>query len=525
MISKNLSIEQEITNKVNLITISRFVLTLIAILLIFSGNIHMLIIAFAIMGFSEITDIFDGYIARRDNLVTNLGKILDPLSDSISRFFYFFALAYYGLFPIWFVIFFFFRDIIVAYVRIYTSFTGVVLAARISGKLKAAVQFSGQYLLIFILLVKSVQEGQAVSDLFLIWTIVIGLFITYLSLILFRIRGFLLYLVLVMSLVLSYALWIVNKIDYEFNYFTTFTISFVVVGFTIFSLIDYVMSLKNHGGTKTRVVATTILTIFLLIISPYSIDLFKNKFEVKNNSTKWEKLNFMLNPEYKSTIYGVVESPKYIFISAQNLKKEPTLLVYLKENPETLYKVITFNNSIKNIKDLEYFNNFLYIIDDGENIVYSIDIEKSLETGFGMITKSYHTGMSASGTLGIVKFNNRNFLIINDYFFNKELYFFDLDKISEDKTLRDQLEFQIETELYVKGINGDKENLFLLVNKLGEDLIYKVDLEKMIYKSSMQKGITSIIDTNDRDLKGITVYNHRILTYGKRTETIFTTKE
>jgi CDP-diacylglycerol--glycerol-3-phosphate 3-phosphatidyltransferase len=96
-------------NKVNIITISRIFLSIIAVLLLFSGNVKFLAIAYAIMGFSEMSDVVDGYLARRDKLVTNLGKILDPLSDSVSRFFFYFAFAWHGLFPIWFMIFYFFE--------------------------------------------------------------------------------------------------------------------------------------------------------------------------------------------------------------------------------------------------------------------------------------------------------------------------------------------------------------------------------------------------------------------------------
>ncbi|MCK4980634.1 MAG: CDP-alcohol phosphatidyltransferase family protein, partial [Candidatus Delongbacteria bacterium] len=184
-------------NKVNIITLSRVVLTIIGVLLIFSGNIKLLVIAYIIMSLSEVSDIIDGYVARRENLVTDLGKILDPLSDSISRFFYFFALAYHGLFPIWFMVFFFFRDIIVAYVRIFASFSGTVLSARFSGKLKGAVQFGGQYLLMYALMVNVIQEGGVLSDTFLFWSAIIGLALNIALLLIFKIKGKLLGIIIV----------------------------------------------------------------------------------------------------------------------------------------------------------------------------------------------------------------------------------------------------------------------------------------------------------------------------------------
>ncbi|MBN1968840.1 MAG: CDP-alcohol phosphatidyltransferase family protein [Candidatus Delongbacteria bacterium] len=517
----NVPIEKEITNKVNLITISRFILTIIAVLLIFTGNIKMLVIAYALMGFSEVTDIFDGYIARKENLVTNLGKILDPLSDSISRFFYFFALGYHGLFPIWFVVFFFFRDIIVAYVRIYASFSGTVLAARISGKLKAAFQFAGQYALMFILLIKTIHEGQSVSNSFLIWVTVIGVLLSLSSLIIFKIRGFLVWLVVILSFLLGGLLLTINYITYEINYFTSFTIGFLVISVTMFSLIDYVMSLKNRGGRKTRITFTILMVLFLLSISPYSLDLLKNKIESDHTPIEWKSVGDDLAKTYDKKIFGAIETGEYLIMSALDKNEKPVLVVFKSDNLVNPIKEISLDKSIGTVKDLEYDDGTIYLIDDGNNMIHLLDLEKSIINGKGIITKTLNTGLYYSGTIAIFRFNSKKYMVINDYFFDKELYFFDLESIDSKKELRKQVSYTVPSEMYVKAINTEDDKMFMLVNKLGNDLIYEVSISDMIFKSSVQKGIKQIYSTADRDFKGITVYNDRILTYGKRSGSIY----
>ncbi|HSX12634.1 MAG TPA: CDP-alcohol phosphatidyltransferase family protein [Rhabdochlamydiaceae bacterium] len=90
---------------------------------------------------AELSDLLDGIAARRKNEVTELGKILDPMADSIFRLSFFFALTQgFVKLPLWLVLFFFYRDSIVSLLRTVCALRGIALAARISGKIKAAVQ-------------------------------------------------------------------------------------------------------------------------------------------------------------------------------------------------------------------------------------------------------------------------------------------------------------------------------------------------------------------------------------------------
>ncbi len=88
----------------------------------------------------ELTDAFDGYFARRRNEVSDFGKILDPLADSLSRLTIFITFLVAGIAPIWMVLVFLYRDSAISTIRIVCAYNKLVLAARTSGKIKAVVQ-------------------------------------------------------------------------------------------------------------------------------------------------------------------------------------------------------------------------------------------------------------------------------------------------------------------------------------------------------------------------------------------------
>lgn len=95
----------------------------------------------AIVALCELTDIFDGFLARRRNQVTSLGKVLDPMADSLFRLSVFFAFTQGDLqLPLMIVLIFFWRDSLVNTLRSLCALQGIALAARTSGKIKAVVQ-------------------------------------------------------------------------------------------------------------------------------------------------------------------------------------------------------------------------------------------------------------------------------------------------------------------------------------------------------------------------------------------------
>ncbi len=95
----------------------------------------------ALVGVAELTDLFDGMAARKRNQVTELGKLLDPMADSIFRISVFLALTQGPVcLPLWLVLLFFYRDSIISLLRTVCALRGFTLAARFSGKVKAVVQ-------------------------------------------------------------------------------------------------------------------------------------------------------------------------------------------------------------------------------------------------------------------------------------------------------------------------------------------------------------------------------------------------
>ena len=96
--------------------------------------------AAAIFFIADMTDILDGYIARKHNLVTNFGKLMDPIADKLLFCAAFIMMTYNGMLNPILCIIFVGREIIVSGFRLVTANSGKVIAANWLGKLKSVLE-------------------------------------------------------------------------------------------------------------------------------------------------------------------------------------------------------------------------------------------------------------------------------------------------------------------------------------------------------------------------------------------------
>lgn len=129
-------------NTPNKLTILRIILVpvFMAFMLAIPGNAAFVTISLLIFVIASLTDTLDGYIARKNNLVTNFGKLMDPLADKMLTTAAYLGLLSMGRCSAWAIMLILTREFIVSGVRLVAAGDGTVIAASVWGKVKTIFQ-------------------------------------------------------------------------------------------------------------------------------------------------------------------------------------------------------------------------------------------------------------------------------------------------------------------------------------------------------------------------------------------------
>ena len=129
-------------NLPNKLTILRTIMIPVFLIFLYIPGLGMTgdVLAAAIFVLASFTDLLDGKIARKYNLVTNFGKFMDPLADKLLVCSALIALLDLNRIPAWVVIIIISREFIISGFRLIASDNGVVIAASYWGKFKTTFQ-------------------------------------------------------------------------------------------------------------------------------------------------------------------------------------------------------------------------------------------------------------------------------------------------------------------------------------------------------------------------------------------------
>lgn len=170
-------------NTPNKLTVARMIMVPFLVVFMLTGwggdaNRYICLVIFAA---ASITDWFDGYLARKNNLITNFGKFMDPLADKLLVCSALICLVELDRLDAWIVIVIIAREFIISGFRLIAAENGVVIAANYWGKFKTVSQ-----MIMIILLILNFDGFFAVLSQIFIWLSVI---LTVISLVTYIIQN------------------------------------------------------------------------------------------------------------------------------------------------------------------------------------------------------------------------------------------------------------------------------------------------------------------------------------------------
>ena len=141
-------------NLPNKLTVSRIILTFVFMAFLYTPGVQAKTIALFIFLLAALTDALDGYIAKKNNQITDFGRLMDPVADKILVLAALLAFVERGVIPAWIVVLIIFREVTVTGLRVLALTKGRVIQADRGGKGKTVWQLSAIVIMLIFLILK-----------------------------------------------------------------------------------------------------------------------------------------------------------------------------------------------------------------------------------------------------------------------------------------------------------------------------------------------------------------------------------
>ena len=159
-------------NLPNKLSLARMAMIPVMVALMYPNTPVCNLLSAAVFGAAALTDYLDGHIARKQGIVTDFGKFIDPVADKLLNLSAMIMLIHLGLLPAWMVIVILARELCVDGLRMVAVGNGQVIAAGQLGKIKTVSQI---VLVLWLMLTRLSVAGSAISLLLALWVVAITL--------------------------------------------------------------------------------------------------------------------------------------------------------------------------------------------------------------------------------------------------------------------------------------------------------------------------------------------------------------
>lgn len=146
-------------NLPNKLTLSRILLAFLLMLLVFCRGVPAKIGALAIFLVASLTDFYDGHLARTHGMMSDFGRLMDPIADKILVISAFLAFVELRIIPAWMVVLIIARELLITGLRLLAAAKGIVLTAAQGGKHKTVSQMLSIIVILAFLLIREIRIG------------------------------------------------------------------------------------------------------------------------------------------------------------------------------------------------------------------------------------------------------------------------------------------------------------------------------------------------------------------------------
>lgn len=154
-------------NTPNKLTLLRIILSPIFMFFFLMDDVYARVVSLVIFTFAALTDLWDGYLARKYGIVTGFGKFMDPLADKILTSTAFISFAALGYVKAWMIMLIIIREFSITGLRSLAAYRGLVISPTPTAKFKTVLQMVTIVVILLYINLKTVLEAMGYETHFL----------------------------------------------------------------------------------------------------------------------------------------------------------------------------------------------------------------------------------------------------------------------------------------------------------------------------------------------------------------------
>jgi CDP-diacylglycerol--glycerol-3-phosphate 3-phosphatidyltransferase len=158
---------ETIMNAPNKLTLLRIILSPVFMFFFMMDDVYARVVSLAIFAFAALTDLWDGYLARKYGIITGFGKFMDPLADKILTSTAFISFAALGYVQAWMIMLIIIREFFITGLRSLAAYRGLVISPTPTAKFKTVLQMVTIVAILLYINLKTVLEAMGYETNFL----------------------------------------------------------------------------------------------------------------------------------------------------------------------------------------------------------------------------------------------------------------------------------------------------------------------------------------------------------------------
>lgn len=170
---------------------------------------------------------------------------------------------------------------------------------------------------------------------------------------------------------------------------------------------------------------------------------------------------------------------------------------------------------------LAWDGKYLWAVDYASLKLYQINLKVSLGAGKANVINSYETGLTGPSAITSFVWKNTPYLALSDFRNSNHTYIIPHEKIKTDAAITEVALFSFKNKIFSQGLTSDDQYLYEATNKIGEDIIYKLDLCKLFEAHNFDEALVETIQAPAGMVEDLAIGARKIWTSDESTYRIY----